>query len=187
MSKITQGSKRTILITCLVIFAILLPITYLAIQQNSKLDNIGALQGEQSDGFNFQLNFNTLGRYQIDTYKGTFTKDLVMDGIKTIEFKIPDNVKKDIYNHMMDIDIMSFPDTLKVEGMGVKPSCDYKLTVTIKGKTKTIVWKEGLYPDMTTNLPNNNADFLKLVKYISDYIYSTDEYKNMPKANGGYL
>jgi len=185
LRKITHISKRPILIICLVIFAILIPTTYLVIQ-NSKSNEIDTLQDDNSDDFNFQLNFNTLGRYQIDTYKGTFTKDLVMDGTKTIEFKIPDNVKKDIYNHMIDIDIMSFPDTLKIEGMGSKPSCDYKLTVTIKGKTKTIVWNEGLYTDMTTNLPNNNVDFLKLVKYISDYIYSTDEYKNMPKANGGY-
>lgn len=31
-----------------------------------------------------------------------------------------------------------------------------------------------------------NVDFLKLVKHISDYVYSTAEYKNMPEANGGY-
>ena len=144
------------------------------------------LQGENSDDFNFQLNFNIYGRDQIDTYKGTFTKDLVMDGTKTIKFKIPENVKKDIYNLMMDIDIMLFPDILKVEGMAVTPSCDYKLTVTIKGKTKTIVWNEGFYTDMTTNLPKDNVNFLKLVEHIRDYIYSTDEYKNMPIANGGY-
>ncbi|TYQ18125.1 UNVERIFIED_CONTAM: hypothetical protein Cloal_0533 [Acetivibrio alkalicellulosi] len=185
MSKITHVSKRNVLIICLVIFAILIPTTYLGIQ-NSKSNEIDTLQDENLDDFNFQLNFNTYGKDQINTYKGTFTKDLVMDGTKTIEFKIPDNVKNDIYNLMMDIDIMSFPDTLKVEGMAVTPSCDYKLTVTIRGKTKVIVWNEGFYTDMTTNLPKANVNFLKLVKHISDYIYSTDEYKNMPKANGGY-
>ena len=185
MSKITHVSKRTILIICLVIVAILIPTTYFVIQ-NSKSNEIDTLQDDNSDDFNFKLNFNTNGKDQIDTYKGTFTKDLVMDGTKTIEFKIPDNIKNDICNLMVDIDIMSFPETLKVEGMGVTPSCDYKLTVTIKGKTKTIVWNEGFYTDMTTNLPKDNVNFLKLVKHISDYIYSTDEYKNMPKANGGY-
>ena len=39
---------------------------------------------------------------------------------------------------------------------------------------------------MTTDLPKDNVDFLKLVKHISDYIYSTEEYKNMPKVNGFY-
>jgi hypothetical protein len=87
---------------------------------------------------------------------------------------------------MMDIDIMSFPDTLKVEGMSVTPSCDYNLTVTIKGKTKTIVWNDGFITSMTEDLPKDNVDFLNLVKDISDYIYSTEEYKNMPKANGFY-
>ncbi len=185
MSKITHVSKRTILIICLVLFVILIPTTYLVIP-NSKLNKIDTLQDKNLDDFNFQLNFNTYGKDQIDTYKGTFTKDLVMDGTKTIEFKLPNYIKKDIYNSMMDIDIMSFPDTLKVEGMSVTPSCDYKLTVTIKGKTKVIIWNEGFYTDMTTNLPKDNVNFLKLVKDIRDYIYSTDEYKNMPKANGGY-
>ncbi len=185
MSKITHGSKRTILIICLVITAILIPTTYLIIQ-NIKSNKTDTFQYENSDDFNFKLNFNTYGKDQIDTYKGTFTKDLVMDGTKTIEFKIPDNVKNNIYNLMKDINIMSFPDTLEVKGMGVTPSCDYKLTVTINGKTKTIVWNEGFYADMTDNLPKANVNFLKLVKHISDYIYSTDEYKNMPKANGGY-
>ncbi len=81
--------------------------------------------------FNFRLNFNTHGINQIDTYKGIFTKDLVLDGTKTIYFKIPDNVKRDIYNLMAEIDIMAFPDDLKVDEKGMSPSCNYEMTVTI--------------------------------------------------------
>lgn len=138
------------------------------------------------DDFNFRLNFSTYGKSQIDTYKGTLTKDLILDGSKTIEFKIPDNVKKDIYKLMMDINILSYPDTLKVDGMAITPSCDYELTVTINGKTKTIIWKEGFPPFMTDNLSKENQNFLKLVKHIDDYICSTEEYKKMPKERGAY-
>ncbi|HBV97982.1 MAG TPA: hypothetical protein DEF36_13180 [Desulfotomaculum sp.] len=132
------------------------------------------------------MNFSTYGKSQIDTYKGTLTKDLILDGSKTIEFKIPDNVKKDIYKLMMDINILSYPDTLKVDGMAITPSCDYELTVTINGKTKTIIWKEGFPPFMTDNLSKENQNFLKLVKHIDDYICSTEEYKKMPKERGAY-
>ena len=127
-----------------------------------------------------------MGREQIDTYKNTFTKDLVMNGTKTIGFRIPVKVKDDIYRLMKEFDIMSFPDTLENEGLYVTPSSDYKLIVTMEGKTKAIIWKEGLYPGMTNKLPQYNADFLKIVKYIQDYIYSSKEYKNMPEANGCY-
>ncbi len=140
----------------------------------------------KQDDFNFRLNYSVLGREQIDTYNNTFTKDLVINGTKTIQFKIPVEVKNKIYSLMREIDIMSFPDTLENAGISVSPSSDYKLTVLIDGKTKTIIWKEGLYPEMTNNLPRNNREFLKLVKYIQDYIYSTKEYKSMPEANGGY-
>ncbi|MDP4179565.1 MAG: hypothetical protein Q8942_00550 [Bacillota bacterium] len=185
MFKLIRRSKRAVIIICLVLFAVLLSVTFLVIQNNKSKD-ISNLYSANLDDFNFKLNFNTYGKDQIDTYKGTFTKDLVIDGTKTIDFKIPDSVKKDIYKMMMDIDIMSFPNSLKVEGMSVTPSFDYKLTVTINGKTKTIVWNEGFYTDMNTNLPKDNVNFLKLVKHISDYIHSTEEYKNMPQANGGY-
>jgi hypothetical protein len=47
LSKITHGSKRTILIICLVIFAILIPTIYLVIQ-NSKSNEIDTLQNYNS-------------------------------------------------------------------------------------------------------------------------------------------
>jgi hypothetical protein len=137
--------------------------------------------------FNFCLNFNTYGRDQDDTYKGTFTKDLVLDGTKTIDFKLPDDIMKQIFDVMKEMDIMSFPDTLSVEGVYVTPSCDYKLTVSMNGKTKTITWSGGFYPSMDdSGLTQRNKDFLRLVRTVSDYIYNTDTYKNMPAANGGY-
>lgn len=144
------------------------------------------IMNDYPNDFNFRLNYNIYGKYQIDTYEGTFTKDLIEDGIKTIDFAIPYSTKKDIYKIMMDINIMSFPENLKIDGIDITPPCDYNLTVTINGKTKNIIWEKGFHEQMTDNLPEDNVKFLRLVKYISDYIYNTDEYREMPKANGGY-
>lgn len=184
MSKFIFSSRKKLVLTGVLLLGILLLVVYF-VAQNSSSHNANVTNEYPAD-FNFCLNFNTYGKNQIDTYKGTFTKDLVLDGTKTIDFEIPDHAKKDIYKVMMDIGVMSFPDELKVRGMVVTPSCDYKLTVTMNGKTKEIIWKEGFFTSMTENLPQENVKFLSLVKFISDYIYSTDEYKNMPKANGGY-
>jgi hypothetical protein len=185
MSKILSRSKYIVWVLCIVVLGGVLSATYFVMHKSSS-GNLSSSQASNRDEFNFKLNFSTFGKEQIDTYKGTYTKDLVLNGTKTINFKLPDNVKNEIYKLMMDINIMSFPDTLKADGMAVTPSCDYKLTVTIKGKTKSIEWKEGFYTFMTENLPKENVNFLKLVKYIGDYIHSTEEYKNMPEANGGY-
>jgi hypothetical protein len=182
---ITIFNRKTIVVFGSIALLSILFSAFYFVTQNNISKNNNALNPYPED-FNFRLNFNTYGRNQIDTYKDTFTKDLVLDDTKTIDFYLPVSVKKDIYKMMMDINIMSFPDRLKVDGMAVTPSCDYKLTVTINGKTKNIVWKEGFFTSMTENLPKENIKFLNLVKFISDYIYSTNEYKNMPKANGGY-
>jgi hypothetical protein len=185
MPKVVFSNKRILLSFCIVILGVLISTTYFLVSQN-KLANNNKIYSN-SDSFNFSLNFNTYGKDQINTYNGTFTKDLVLDGTKTINFTLPDEIKQEIYKLMVNADIMSFPDSLKVNGMFVTPSCDYKLKVTIGGKTKTIEWKEGFYPSiMTEGLPKENAEFLNIVKYISDYIYDTKEYKRMPKPNGGY-
>lgn len=181
----TIFKRKTIFVFSGTILLSILLITFFFIAKNNISKNINVLNQYPED-FNFCLNFSTYGKNQIDTYKGTFTKDLVLDGIKTIDFHIPVSVKKDIYKMMMDINIISFPDRLKVDGMFVTPSCDYKLTTTINGRVKNIIWEDGFFTSMTENLPKENVKFLELVKFISDYIYSTEEYKNMPKNNGGY-
>ena len=179
MNKSNRQSKLTVLFLCILAVGILLILTLLfSPEENDAMTNIA--------DFNFRLNFNTYGRDQIDTYNGTFTKDLILDGTKTIDSKLPDEIKNEIYKLMTEIDIMSFPDMLTVEGMAVTPSCNYELTITMDGKTKTIVWNDGFYPSMNAKLPKVNTDFLRVVTMVSDYIYSTDAYKNMPKANGGY-
>ena len=177
--------RKAIFVLIGVVLLSILLISFFFIAKNYTSKNINGMNHYPED-FNFRLNFNTYGKNQIDTYIGTFTKDLVLDGTKTIDFNIPLTVKKDIYKKMMDINIMSLHDRLKVDGMNVTPSCDYKLTVTINGRVKNIIWEDGFYTSITENLSKENVKFLELVKFISDYIYSTDEYKNMPKANGGY-
>lgn len=145
---------------------------------------------ENNDDFNFSLTFSTFGKCKIDTFKSTFTKDLVMDGTKTIRFVIPKEVKDEIFKAMMDIDIMSFPDELKNGEMSTTPYCDYKLVIHAFGRNKTIIWNEGLHPDIRPEdqeyVPENNKKFLNIVDKIENYIYSTEEYKKMPEVNGGY-
>lgn len=181
MSKIINR-RLIVLVTSI---AILLCAGYIVAKNLPTNDTYTSYNGNINE-FNFRLNFNTHGINQIDTYKGVFTKDLVLDGTKTIDFKIPDNVKRDIYNLMAEIDIMAFPDNLKIDEKAMTPSCNYEMTVTIGSRTKTIKWYYAQYPQMRSNLPKNNANFLRMVEYIENYIYSTREYKNMPEANGGY-
>ena len=138
------------------------------------------------DDFDFRLDFGVDGKNRIDTFNGSFTKDLVIDGTATIDLIIPENIMKDIYDKMMEIDIMSFPDTLDLDDLFITPSCDYDLHITANGINKAIVWTDGFFTSMEEGLPAKNIKFLELVKYISDYIYSTDEYKQMPEANGAY-
>ena len=145
----------------LIIVATIIIVSIFVIQKN-QTNNRDFVKVTPED-FNFCLNFSTFGLYQIDTYNETFTKDLALGGTKTISFELPDDVKDEIYNLMMDIEILSYPKTLATSGS--IPPCNYKLKVTIEGKTKTIIWDGGLYPSTTDNIPKKQADFLKLVIY----------------------
>jgi hypothetical protein len=130
--------------------------------------------------FNFRLDFG-YGGDQIDTYNNTFTKDLIIDGSITIDFVLPESIKKDVFEIMREIDIMSYPD--KLTEYDIIPPCSYKLEVTINKKIKTIVWKQA--PPAISDLgTKKEKEFLRLVKYVEDYIISTDEYKSLPEAHG---
>lgn len=93
---------------------------------------------------------------------------------------------KDIYAQQLNLDIANLPDDLKLDGVEVTPSSKYKLTITVDGVTKTIIWDKGFWY-VSDSMPADNNLFLLFTQYVRNYIYSTDEYKAMPDARGGYL
>jgi hypothetical protein len=148
---------------------------------------------EMPADFGFRIEFGTYGRNCIDTYSNTFTKDLVEAGSETIDFVIPYNVIRNIYEAFLEYRISELPDDINaeieiIEGKtysNVEPYREYVLNYICDGKTRTIVYNEGeSWP--VEDAPDTRDRLMGFVEYISNYIYSTEEYGKMSPAEGGY-
>lgn len=167
--------KNRIVITllCIALFASLV-----SCANNSKHPNM-------PDDFNFSLRFGVGGKNKLDTYEDTFTNDLVLDGLETIDFVVPEEEKQRFYEALLQYGVDQMPNDLGVDNYYVTPANQLTFTYTCNGSTKSIVWAIGAWEEKDS-LPEQNNQFLRFVKFIREYIYETDQYKNMPPSNGGY-
>ena len=135
--------------------------------------------------FNFSLNFGYGGGVNcVDTYNGTFTKDLI-PGTETIPFVIPEDKMREFYETFLQYNIQDLPDDISGEDR-VTPAFTYVLAYTY-GKNKKTVICQNVDSIRYSGAENTQKNFVAFADMIRDYIFNTDEYKNMPLPNGGYV
>jgi len=147
--------------------------------------------------FNFSLSFGIGVGNNIDTYGDTFTKDLIVAGSETIPFVIPPEKMQEIYNMFVAYGISELPDDINAYAAEsfkdgsplslVTPAVAYELTYTLNQETRTIVCNDEGPWDGHTGPPDAQRQLVKFVKFVSEYIYSTSEYRQMTPASGGYI
>ena len=139
------------------------------------------------DKFNFKLNFGLGGGIGcIDTYNNTFTKDMIPNGTEIIDFNIPDDKMKEFYEAFLEYEIYDLPEDISIEP-SVSPAYTYILTYTYNKQTKTIIYNNVYFGvGMNTGSSEKHDQFVKFANKIRDYVYNTEEYLNMPPAEGGY-
>lgn len=155
---------------------------------------IPKVEADMPDDFNFKINFGTYGKNCIDTYNSTFTKDLVAAGTETIDFVIPTDEMRKIYEAFIEYKIHELPDDINSEIeiiMGKdytewEPAANYILTYTYNNVKRTISCNDGgpWYAD--SGPPETRNNLVKFVEIVSEYIYNTEEYQKMPPFEGGY-
>jgi hypothetical protein len=139
-------------------------------------------------GFNLIFKYGFSGRNELDTYRGTFTKDMGLDAPITIGLRLTAEEMETIYRKIVEVDFFSYPDKFSVNlPAGVLetrplPYDTYFFRVTRDGQTKELLWHE----KVTNSEPR--ADKLReLINLIRGMIESKDEYKNLPESKSGYL
>ena len=144
--------------------------------------------------FNFSIDFGVDGQNNIDSYNDTFTKDLIGTGSETIDFTIPDDKMREIYAAFIENKVPELPDDINFEvkfgsgdiSMTSTPSSKYSVTYTCENETRTIVCDDGGPWNVKIGPPDTRNRLVVFVTLITDYIFSTDEYKNMSPAEGAY-
>jgi hypothetical protein len=140
----------------------------------------------QSD-FNMIFKYGVGARNVLDTYTGTYTKDLVLDPPVTIALSLTHDEKNRIYHKMVEINFFGFPDTFSVirddeEAGFFMPFSSYYFNVTHKTTTKELVWEDKVFAedDQATKLR-------ELINVIREIVESKEAYKKLPPPTGGYL
>jgi hypothetical protein len=149
--------------------------------------NIAAAH-EANGNFNFVFKYGVSGGNTLDTFQGTYTRDMILDPAVTINLTLTTGEMNSIYQKMLEIDFFNYPDKFSVHVSDnetkteVAPYSTYFFRVEYNGKTKELLWHEKY---VNTDPP---ADKLKeLINFIKSIIESKNRYKALPKPSGGYL
>ena len=133
---------------------------------------------EYPEDFEFIFSYGVMNKNILNTFEGTYTKDLVIDGGITTELKVTKDEKQKIYTYMKDIGLFQYAE--KIEGMNIEPASGYSFEIQYNGKRKWIEW----IGEFTNN--KRDLEFKELTKMIQEIIKSKEEYKALPSPNGYY-
>lgn len=141
-----------------------------------------------NSNFNFIFKYGISGGNTLDTFHGTYTRDMILDPAVTINMVLTAGEMDSIYQKMLEINFFNYPDKFSVDVADnetkteVAPYPTYFFSVVHDGQTKELLWHAKY---VNTDPP---ADKLKeLINFIISIIESKEEYKALPKPSGGYL
>jgi hypothetical protein len=123
-------------------------------------------------------------RDELNTFAGTYQKDLVLDGTVKVPFWLSAEEQDTILGKAMAVEFFSFPDTILAEaGVCLDPNPSPDVLRLEYGETeKTVLWSYPLDP-----ASGYTGGLLELTSLIREVIESKAEYKRLPAARGGYL
>lgn len=118
----------------------------------------------------------------LDTEKGTFTKDMILDPEITIKLVFSDSELETVWKSILENDFYNLTEQSEARASSVSPSFEYILTVS-----------GGQYPDTTVSMvdlqlhyTSDETKFLNITETIVKIIESKQAYKELPEPRGGY-
>ena len=131
---------------------------------------------------NIIFKFGTGAINELNTFHGTFTKDLIIDGIVTARLILSHDELEQIQQKIIEAEFFNVPETFPLKSPLTMPDYSYYLMVNNRTATKAVTWGTNSQIDSSTEARLNQlADFI--INMISD----KPELKLLPPANGAYL
>jgi len=148
--------------------------------------NVSPTTGKSA--FNMIFKYGVMAVNELNTFEGTYTKDMVSVPSITVELTLSQEEKGRIYQKMLEIDFFNYPEEFSVSvpegeviGM-VTPYLSYYFKVEYNSQTKELRWKDNI------TKPDEKADKLReLITLIRDIVESKEEYKKLPEPTLAYL
>jgi len=139
-------------------------------------------------------NFNLIFKYgvgaknELNTFEGTYAKDMIMDPPITVNLSLSKEELDRIYQKMIEINFFDYPDQFSVsvspgESVGMlTPYHSYYFRVEYDSTVKELSWE-----DEIVNEDKKAEKLRELINLIRDIIESKEEYKQLPPPKGGYI
>ena len=142
----------------------------------------------ETSSLNLIFKYGVMAKNELNTFEGTYTKDMVMDPSITINLSLTEEDLDRIYQKMVEIDFFDYPEEFSVsieeeESIGiVTPYSSYYFKVEYDSSIKELRWKDEIIKQ------DEKADRLReLIQLIRDIIESKEEYKELPAPTSGYM
>jgi hypothetical protein len=159
-------------VTCLVLFVFMF----------TACSVITSLPEKKPSDFGFVFNYGVGAKNQLDTFNGTYTKDMVTEPAIITSLKLSDQEMNEIYSEMKSIEIQRYPNTFAPKSNGrVTPFETYSIEIIVDGGEKSIYWE-----DKNGSKSKDAVQLRNLFNKIRKIISEKDKYKKLPKAKAGY-
>ncbi len=118
---------------------------------------------------------------ELDTFQGTFQKDLVIDGTIRTTMWLTTNEQEIIAAALENYRFFSLPDTIQKQYSVMPDLGPQVLRIKYQGREKSIVW-------YSYASPNDKSIYYveQLRDLLWNIIVSKPEYKALPPSTGGY-
>jgi hypothetical protein len=141
-----------------------------------------------NSNFNFIFKYGVNAQNELDTFDGTYTRDMISDPSVTVRLILSQDEFDQILKKMEDINFFNYPDVFRIDISSgdqykiVTPYNTYYFKVEYGSTVKELRWEDRVLNE------NKEADRLReLIVLIRNIIESREEYKNLPEPKGGYM
>jgi hypothetical protein len=138
--------------------------------------------------FNMIFKYGVAAKNELNTFSGTYTKDMIMEPSITANMTLSQQELDIISRKMIEIDFIDYPDIFSIEvapgeAVGQRiPYPSYFFRVEYNSQVKELFWEDKIINE------SEEADRLReLIRLIIDIIEAKEEYQNLPSPKGGYI
>jgi hypothetical protein len=147
-----------------------------------------AIDEPSASDFNMIFKYGVGAKNELNTFEGTFTRDMIMDPSITIDLVLSGEELDIIMQKMVEIDFVGYPDNFSVEvppgeATGeMIPYPSYYFKVEYGSQVKELRWD-----DKIINESEKAGRLRDLIDLIIGIIESKREYQELPAPKGGYM
>lgn len=151
--------------------------------------NSASWPAEPESNFGFVLEFGSCSVDKLDTFKGEFTQNRVVEPSITIPLRLTDEQMTMIYGKMIEIEVAQYPEVFAIpkpligEAVMISSPYNYALMVRNGESIISIRWTDDMVQPTTAK-----ADRLReLFRLIIPMVEEHPDYQQLPEVNFGCI